>query len=96
MKNTSYHAGIKRTPYSAMFGSEPKVALTSSSLPMELIHPLASEDDLLTAVHNEKSNSSSNDQRPRESDEDKPPSTSMQDGLTSASQLDDDLPSRSL
>jgi hypothetical protein len=32
-KNLSYHSGIKRTPYKAMFGVEAKVGLTSSSLP---------------------------------------------------------------
>jgi hypothetical protein len=31
-KNLSYHSGIKRTPYKAMFGVEAKVGLTSSSL----------------------------------------------------------------
>jgi hypothetical protein len=30
-KNLSYHSGIKRTPYKAMFGVEAKVGLTSSS-----------------------------------------------------------------
>ena len=40
MKNTSYHAGIKRTQYTAMFGTEPKVGLTSSSIPAEIIERL--------------------------------------------------------
>ena len=50
MKNASYHAGIKRTPYTAMFGTEPKVGLTSSAIPVEIIERLESEDDLLRAL----------------------------------------------
>jgi hypothetical protein len=41
-KHLSYHSGIKRTPYKAMFGVEAKVGLTSSSLPDDImaINPL--------------------------------------------------------
>jgi hypothetical protein len=45
-KNLSYHSGIKRTPYKAMFGVEAKVGLTSSSLPDEIISKISTEDDL--------------------------------------------------
>jgi hypothetical protein len=38
-KNISYHSGIKRTPYKAMFGVEAKVGLTSSSLPEPFVFP---------------------------------------------------------
>jgi hypothetical protein len=45
-KNLSYHSGIKRAPYKAMFGVEAKVGLTSSSLPDEIISKISTEDDL--------------------------------------------------
>jgi hypothetical protein len=32
-KNSSYHSGIKRPPYSALFGNEARVGMTSSTLP---------------------------------------------------------------
>ena len=48
-KNSSLHSGIKRTPYSAMFGCEAKVGLTSS-LPAEVIARLQREDDLVTTL----------------------------------------------
>ena len=50
MKNVSYHAGIKHTPYTAMFDTEPKGGLTSSSIPAEIIQRLETDDDLLTAL----------------------------------------------
>ena len=45
-KNSSYHSGIKRSPYSALFGNEARVGLTSSTLPREILDNLESEDDL--------------------------------------------------
>ena len=44
MKNVSYHAGVKHTPYTAMFDTEPKGGLTSSSIPAEIIQRLESRD----------------------------------------------------
>ena len=49
-KNCAHHAGIKRTPYKAMFGEDPKIGLTSSSLPHEILERIQTEDDLL-ALH---------------------------------------------
>ena len=49
-KNCAYHAGIKQTPYKAMFGEDPRIGLTSSSLPHEILERLQTEDDLL-ALH---------------------------------------------
>ena len=40
-------AGINRTSYRVMFKEDPKVELTSSSLPPEILERLQSEDDLL-------------------------------------------------
>ncbi|KAK4320320.1 hypothetical protein Pmani_008826 [Petrolisthes manimaculis] len=45
-KNSSHHAGIKRSPYSALFGKEARVGLTTSSLPREILDNLESEHDL--------------------------------------------------
>ncbi|KAK7116507.1 hypothetical protein V1264_002174 [Littorina saxatilis] len=45
-KNSAYHSGIKRSPYSALFGNEARVGLTSSTLPREILDNLESEDDL--------------------------------------------------
>ena len=50
MKNSAYQFGIKRTPYAATFGTEPKVGLTSSSLPSETLERLQTEDDLLAVL----------------------------------------------
>jgi hypothetical protein len=45
-KKSSYHSGIKRSPYSALFRNEARVGLTSSTLPREILENLESEDDL--------------------------------------------------
>ena len=55
-KNSAHHSGINRSPYAAMFGSEAKVGLTSSSLPNEVIQRLQSEEDLLTLLNNPSDN----------------------------------------
>ncbi|XP_063601946.1 uncharacterized protein LOC134778057 [Penaeus indicus] len=49
-KNSSLHAGIRKSPYAAMFGYEAKVGLTSSSLPDEVIQRMQCEDDLLAVL----------------------------------------------
>ncbi|XP_053407944.1 KRAB-A domain-containing protein 2-like [Mercenaria mercenaria] len=46
MKNNSYHSGIKRSPYKAMFGCDAKMGLTTSSLPNDILSSLESEEDL--------------------------------------------------
>ena len=45
-KNSAHHAGIKCSPYSAIFGSEARIGLASSSLPNELMSNIESEADL--------------------------------------------------
>ncbi|XP_022170651.1 KRAB-A domain-containing protein 2-like [Myzus persicae] len=42
-KNTTYHQGIKQTPYEAMFGTKAQRGLSTSSLPLEKI---ATEEEL--------------------------------------------------
>ena len=51
-KNSSYHSGIKCSLYSAMFGCEARIGLTSSSLPREVISTLETEEDLLSTLNN--------------------------------------------
>jgi len=51
-KNSAYHSGIKRAPYKALFGTDPKVGLSSTSLPAEVLQTLHSEDDLLAICPN--------------------------------------------
>lgn len=46
MKNRAFHDGIKRAPYTAMFGTNVKVGLASSSLPKEVIASIHTEEDL--------------------------------------------------
>ncbi|KAK6184835.1 hypothetical protein SNE40_007208 [Patella caerulea] len=49
-KNSSYHSGIKRTPFAALLGSDAKVGLTTSRLPAEIISRLQTEEDLLNII----------------------------------------------
>ncbi|XP_068233471.1 KRAB-A domain-containing protein 2-like [Palaemon carinicauda] len=49
-KNCALYARINRTLYKAMFGEDPKVGLTWSSLPSEILERLQSEDDLQAAL----------------------------------------------
>ena len=49
LKNSSLHSGIQRSPFSALFGCDAKVGLTTSSLPEEILERMHSEEDLLTA-----------------------------------------------
>ncbi|KAJ8952558.1 hypothetical protein NQ318_006923 [Aromia moschata] len=39
-------SGIKQSPYKALFGIEPRVGLSTSSLPQEIINNIQDEDDL--------------------------------------------------
>ncbi|XP_071750248.1 KRAB-A domain-containing protein 2-like [Lepeophtheirus salmonis] len=49
-KNRSYHCGINQSPYSAMFGYEPEVGISTSNIPKEILHGLQTEEDL-TAIN---------------------------------------------
>ena len=48
-KNTSYHSGIKQSPYKALFGVDARVGLRSTALPEEVLKTMITEDDLLGA-----------------------------------------------
>ncbi|XP_039303442.1 KRAB-A domain-containing protein 2-like [Solenopsis invicta] len=44
------HFGIKQSPYKAMFGIEPRVGLTTSSLPSDMITNIHDENDLQNII----------------------------------------------
>ena len=50
-KNSSYHRIIKRSPYRAMFGLDPRMGLTKSVLPQSILKNI-SEEEQLEAVLN--------------------------------------------
>jgi len=50
MKNRAYHHGTKHSPYEAMFGTPPKIGLTSSLLPANIIEKLKTEEELQVAL----------------------------------------------
>ena len=45
-KNTTYHEGIRQSPYEAMFGVKAKRGIASSFLPSELIANIETEEQL--------------------------------------------------
>lgn len=53
MKNRTFHSGIKQSPYKAMFSAEPRVGLSSTLLPLELIEEIQDEEDLDKLCANE-------------------------------------------
>ena len=58
-KNRSYHRVIGQSPYKALFGSDPKVRLSSSSVPRDLLPDIQTEEDL-QAISEENSVSTDN------------------------------------
>lgn len=61
MKNRAYHSGIKQSPYKAMFGIEPRVGLSTTSLPPELINDIQDEDDLQKLIEDDFTKNKTND-----------------------------------
>jgi len=57
MKNSSLHAGIKQSPYEAMFRTAPKIGLEHTAIPQSVWHLIQDEDDLLRLVDKVDSNS---------------------------------------
>ena len=45
-KNRSHHRVIDQPPYKALFGADPKIGLSSFSIPKELLPQLETEEDL--------------------------------------------------
>ena len=56
-KNSAYQAGLKCTPYSAMFGCGPKVGLKSKNLLQEIIEQLETRSTLQTFSYTSTANS---------------------------------------
>ena len=54
-KNSAYHSGTKRSPYSASFGEEARVGITTFSLPQEVLSKPDSEEDLLAVFMDQPS-----------------------------------------
>ena len=65
-KNRSYHRTIDQSPYSALFGSDPKVGLSSSAIPKEILDTLETEEDLnaLTTTETPTNRSDTNQATP--------------------------------
>ncbi|CAM1326349.1 KRBA2 (predicted) [Pycnogonum litorale] len=91
-KNSSFHCGIQRSPYAAMFGCEAKVGLTSSSLPTGVVERMQSEDDLVSALSNlptipeqlQEPGSSANQEPGLSASQEPGPSTSQEPGLSAS------------
>jgi hypothetical protein len=45
-KNSSFHRTIQRTPYKALFGTDPKVGLESTHIPANILNNIRTEEDL--------------------------------------------------
>ncbi|KAJ8714361.1 hypothetical protein PYW07_002586 [Mythimna separata] len=54
MKNRAYHSGIKQSSYKALFGIEPRVGLSTSSLPQEIINDIQDEDNLRKVIEDDR------------------------------------------
>ena len=54
MKNRALHAGIKKSPYEALFGQMAKIGLGSSDLPSEIFPLLNTEEELDMVLNVEK------------------------------------------
>ncbi|KAK9753690.1 hypothetical protein QE152_g1812 [Popillia japonica] len=61
-KNSSLYRVINRTPYKALFGADPKLGLSSSAIPKDVLSRITSEEELETflnanaAIENEQNN----------------------------------------
>ena len=48
-KNSSFHSGIKQSPYQALFGASARIGFRSTALPTEILERMISEDDFFAA-----------------------------------------------
>uniref|UniRef100_A0A2H8TQZ8 KRAB-A domain-containing protein 2 n=1 Tax=Melanaphis sacchari TaxID=742174 RepID=A0A2H8TQZ8_9HEMI len=73
MKNRAYHHGTKHSPYEAMFGTPPKIGLTSSLLSANIIAKLKTEEELQVALESIQilSNDNESNEVEKEDNEDK-------------------------
>ncbi|XP_023014462.2 uncharacterized protein [Leptinotarsa decemlineata] len=61
MKNRAFHLGIKQSPHKALFGIEPRVGLSTSSLLQEIINDLQDKDDLRKVIEDDSNSNHSED-----------------------------------
>ncbi|XP_049886470.1 KRAB-A domain-containing protein 2-like [Pectinophora gossypiella] len=61
MKNRAFHSGIKQSPYKALFGIEPRVGLSTSSLPQDILKDIQDEDDLRQVIEDDSECNQSED-----------------------------------
>ena len=66
-KNRRDHEGIKRSPYEAMFGCAPKVGLSTTPIPNEILDVLQREEDLQTHL-NDRPQSTNNQAQSAQTD----------------------------
>ncbi|XP_043284072.1 KRAB-A domain-containing protein 2-like isoform X2 [Venturia canescens] len=69
MKNRAFHPSIKQSPYKAMFSTEPRVGLSSTLLPPELIKEIQNEEDLNKLCGDENENDTESSNNVSQSDE---------------------------
>nr|XP_018906448.1 PREDICTED: uncharacterized protein LOC109036585 [Bemisia tabaci] len=72
MKNRAYHAGIRMSPYEALFGMKPRVGLTTSSLTPDMLANVETEEQLEELL----ASSQVNEENDEENDENEPVTTS--------------------
>ena len=82
-KNRSLHKGIGRSPYEAVFGCKPRIGITTSQLPPEVLDKIETEEQLEAALKQLGSTGDSdspcnsaagcNDEEAEESDKDERP-----------------------
>ncbi|KAF0755233.1 KRAB-A domain-containing protein 2-like [Aphis craccivora] len=61
-KNCSKHRIINRSPYKALFGSEPKIGLSSKHLPNIILQSITTEEDLNELINTEVSDEVDSDE----------------------------------
>ena len=50
-KNNRHHSGIKSTPYAAMFSHEPKLGISGTNLPANVLEMITTEENLEAATN---------------------------------------------
>lgn len=54
------HSGIKQSPYKGMFGVEPSVGLSTTSLPAEIMKGIKDQDDIQKRIEIDSTNEQTN------------------------------------
>jgi len=69
-KNCSKHRIIKRSPYKALFGSEPKIGLSSKNLPNDILQSITTEEYLNELINTEVSDEVDSDEEAEDGEND--------------------------